>query len=56
GITSTTSRSSRPVIITTTETDPGLLSKMDQPGGLRVADKDEGNGIFDTTVEDLGGY
>ncbi|KAG0272183.1 hypothetical protein BGZ95_012071 [Linnemannia exigua] len=57
GITSTSSRPSRPVIVTTTETDPELLSKMDQqPGWYRVADEDEGNGLFDTTVEDLGGY
>ncbi|KAF9918916.1 hypothetical protein FBU30_011230 [Linnemannia zychae] len=47
----------RPVIVTTTETDPELLSKMDQqPGWFRVGDDDEGNGLFDTSLEDLGGY
>ncbi|KAK3809714.1 MAG: hypothetical protein JOS17DRAFT_764919 [Linnemannia elongata] len=52
-----TSRPPRPVIVTTTETDPELLSKMDQQTGwYRVGDEDEGNGLFDTTVEDLGGY
>ncbi|KAF9146426.1 hypothetical protein BG015_011590 [Linnemannia schmuckeri] len=52
-----TSRPPRPVIVTTTETDPELLSKMDQQTGwFRVGDEDEGNGLFDTTVEDLGGY
>lgn len=50
-------RPPRPVIVTTTETDPELLSKMDQqPGWYRVGDEDEGNGLFDTAVEDLGGY
>ncbi|KAF8935550.1 hypothetical protein BGZ47_009891 [Haplosporangium gracile] len=52
-----TSHPPRPVIVTTTETDPELLSKMDQQmGWFRVDDGDEGNGLFDTTVEDLGGY
>ncbi|KAF9900005.1 hypothetical protein EC991_008030, partial [Linnemannia zychae] len=56
GVTSI-ARPPRPVIVTTTETDPELLSKMDQQAGwYRVADEDEGNGLFDTTVEDLGGY
>ncbi|KAF9104152.1 hypothetical protein BGX29_002298 [Mortierella sp. GBA35] len=50
-------RPPRPVIVTTTETDPELLSKMDQqPGWYRVGDEDDGNGLFDTAVEDLGGY
>lgn len=52
-----TSRPPRPVIVTTTETDPELLSKMDQQTGwFRVGEEDEDNGLFDTTVEDLGGY
>ncbi|KAF9135412.1 hypothetical protein BGX30_011561 [Mortierella sp. GBA39] len=52
-----TSRPPRPVIVTTTETDPELLSKMDQQTGwFRVGDEDEGNGLFDMAVEDLGGY
>ncbi|KAI1311903.1 hypothetical protein EDD11_003265 [Mortierella claussenii] len=47
----------RPVVVTTTETDPELLAEMDrQPGWLRVGEEDESGGLFDTSREDLGGY
>lgn len=48
----------RPVIVTTTETDPELLAKMDrQPGWLRVGSEDDANGLFGGfSYEELGGY
>ncbi|KAG0197720.1 hypothetical protein BGX28_008778 [Mortierella sp. GBA30] len=47
----------RPVIITTTETDPELLAKMDrQQGWLRIGTEDEGTGLFDIVDDELGGY
>ncbi|KAF9945879.1 hypothetical protein BGZ72_000887 [Mortierella alpina] len=47
----------RPVIVTTTETDPELLAKMDQqPRWLRIGSEDEGTGLFDVADDELGGY
>ncbi|KAG0249683.1 hypothetical protein BG011_009039 [Mortierella polycephala] len=47
----------RPVIVTTTETDPELLAKMDQqPGWIRMSSGDEIIGLFDSPDGDLGGY
>ncbi|KAF9275003.1 hypothetical protein BGZ68_000182 [Mortierella alpina] len=47
----------RPVIVTTTETDPELLAKMDQqPHWLRIGSEDEGTGLFDVVDDELGGY
>ncbi|KAF9113131.1 hypothetical protein BGX27_002124 [Mortierella sp. AM989] len=46
----------RPVIVTTTETDPDILTKMDQqPGWLRIGD-DDGTGLFDLSTDEFGGY
>ncbi|KAF9181704.1 hypothetical protein BGZ51_005239 [Haplosporangium sp. Z 767] len=46
-----------PVIVTTTETDPELLAKMDQqPGWVRMSNGDEIIGLFDSPDDDLGGY
>ncbi|KAF9946073.1 hypothetical protein BGZ70_003422 [Mortierella alpina] len=47
----------RPVIVTTTETDPELVAKMDQqPRWLRIGSEDEGTGLFDVADDELGGY
>ncbi|KAF9420481.1 hypothetical protein BGZ94_009099 [Podila epigama] len=46
---------SRPVILTTTETDPEILSKIDQQGWLRLTVEEFNQGLFDEGV-DLGGY
>ncbi|KAG0021969.1 hypothetical protein BGZ82_011143 [Podila clonocystis] len=45
----------RPVIITTTETDPEILAKIDQQGWLRIGSEEFGAGLFDEG-DDLGGY
>ncbi|KAG0364835.1 hypothetical protein BC939DRAFT_459508 [Gamsiella multidivaricata] len=53
----TESVGARPVIVTTTETDPDILVKMDQQAGwLRAGAEDNGQGLFDESSEDLGGY
>ena len=48
----------RPVVVTTTETDLEILSRIDrQPGWLRVGAEDDANGLFGgSAYEDLGGY
>lgn len=45
----------RPVIVTTTETDPEILAKIDQQGWLRIGSEEFGAGLFDEG-DDLGGY
>ncbi|KAF9330496.1 hypothetical protein BG006_006551 [Podila minutissima] len=45
----------RPVLVTTTETDPEILAKIDQRGWLRVGSEEFGAGLFDEG-DDLGGY
>ncbi|KAF9371870.1 hypothetical protein CPB97_001670 [Podila verticillata] len=45
----------RPVIVTTTETDLEILTKIDQQGWLRIGNEEFGAGLFDDG-DDLGGY
>ncbi|KAG0001562.1 hypothetical protein BGZ79_004505 [Entomortierella chlamydospora] len=46
----------RPVIVTTTETDPGILIQMDRQGWVRMGVEDHGGNLFDMSINDLGGY
>ncbi|KAF9917228.1 hypothetical protein BX616_001610 [Lobosporangium transversale] len=47
----------RPVVVTTTETDPDVLTRIDQqPGWFRISEEDNVDGLFDMSNDDLGGY
>ncbi|KAF9358352.1 hypothetical protein BGX26_001941 [Mortierella sp. AD094] len=46
----------RPVVVTTTETDLSILTKMDQQGWLRAGAEDGRNGLFDMSADEFGGY